>query len=281
MVNQDDTIRIRKNTGELVPFDVEKLKNALRRSGARDKEIEKVTEEVRDSLYEGITTKKIYQIAYRTLRKTSKRTAGRYRLKKAIFQFGPSGYPFEFFVAKLLEFEGYKTETGQIVQGRCVQHEVDVVARKNSKLLMCECKFHQSESIKSDVKIPLYVHSRFNDIKEKWLTEGENKDSDFEPLLITNTRFTEDAMQFGRCTGMRLISWDYPENDSLKDWIDRSGFHPITSLKSLTKKEKQGLLDKGTVLCREIVEEPGLLDVLPITQRRARNIMKEAKALVE
>ncbi len=281
MVNQDDTIRVRKNTGELVPFDVEKLKTALRRSGAGEKEINSVVEKVKSSLVEGITTKKIYQIAYRTLRKISKRTAGRYRLKKAIFQFGPTGYPFEYFVAKLLEFEGYKTETGQIVQGRCVQHEVDVVASKNSKLLMCECKFHQTDSVKSDVKIPLYVHSRFNDIKEKWMASGENKGSDFEPLLITNTRFTEDAMQFGKCSGMRLISWDYPENDSLKDWIDRSGFHPITSLKSLTKKEKQGLLDKGTVLCREIVEKPGLLDALPITQRRARNIMKEAKALVE
>lgn len=273
-------MQVKKNTGELVPFDPEKLKNALRRSGAREEDIAGIVENVRASLYEGITTKKIYQIAYRMLHKTSKRAAGRYRLKKALFQLGPSGYPFEHFIARLLEFDGYSTNTGQMVKGKCVEHEVDVVATKEDMVVMAECKFHQTESIKSDVKISLYVHSRFEDIKKEWLKEPGNSQKSFKPILITNTRFTEDALQFGKCAGMKLISWDYPADGCLKDWIDRADFHPITSLKSLRKREVQELTEKGLVLCREIVENPEILTSLIASHQRQKTILKEAKALV-
>ncbi len=279
MKNQYD-IRVRKNTGEVVVFDTEKLKNALRRSGATEKDLSLILGQMDGLIYDGITTRKIYQIAYSLLYKKSYRAAGRFRLKKSLYQMGPSGYPFEHFIARLLEFEGYEVKTGQIVQGKCVQHEVDVLAIKEGKVIMGECKFHQSDNAKTDVKVSLYVHSRFLDIKEEWLTKPENQDTRFEPLLITNTRFTEDAVQYGTCAGMTLISWDYPQVNSLKNWIDRSGFHPITSLKSLTNQDKKKLLDKGIVLCREIVSDPGLVADLRIPPRRMKNLIKEATALI-
>ncbi len=273
-------IQVRKNTGELVPFDEGKLGRSLQRSGAKEEEIDEIIAEVRASLFDGITTRKIYQIAYRLLAKQSNRAAGRFRLKKAIFQFGPSGYPFEHFVARLLEFEGYIVKTGQLINGRCVTHEVDVVAEKPGKVVMVECKFHHVESRKNDVKISLYTHSRFEDIRAERKKNDAVGNEIFEPLLITNTRFTSDAIQFGECSGMKLIGWDHPVGNSLKDWIDRSGFHPITSLKSLQKKEKQILLDKGIVLCREIAETHSLLAELHISNRRKKKILKEAEAML-
>ncbi|MFO8129529.1 MAG: ATP cone domain-containing protein [Bacteroidales bacterium] len=280
MTVQESQVNVKKNTGELEPFDPEKLINALQRSGAGKHEIDAVMDQVTSSLYEGITTKKIYQLAYRILSKISKRTAGRYRLKKALYQLGPSGFPFEFFVARLLEFEGYTVQTGQSVQGKCVTHEVDVVARHVGKLLMAECKFHNSNTAKSDVKVSLYVHARFRDIRENHTREKENKGIAFESLLITNTRFTSDAVQYGKCTGMKLISWDYPGGKGLRDWIDRAGFHPITAMKSLTNREKKKLLNKGIVLCREIAENPFLMDELAIPERRLKAIIKEAGAMI-
>ena len=44
-------------------------------------------------------------------------------------ELGPSGFPFEKLVGKILEQEGFETRVGVIVQGNCVQHEVDVIAR--------------------------------------------------------------------------------------------------------------------------------------------------------
>ncbi len=281
MPNLARVVQVRKNTGELVPFDPMKLKEALRSSGASDNEIDAVIGQVLPSMYDGITTKKIFHLAYGLLRKMSSRSAGRYKLKKALMEMGNTGFPFEQFVARLLESEGYTTQTGQIIQGRCVQHEVDVIARKNGRLVMAECKYHQTEGIKSDVKISLYVHSRFLDIRQKLMEDPGNQSLSFQPMLVTNTRFTEDAIQFGECSGLDLLSWDYPQGHGLKDRIDRTGFFPVTVLKSLTRQEKMALMDKGIVLCREIITKPELLYPLQIPKRRLTCIIQEAQALVK
>jgi len=280
MIKVGNTLQVRKNTGELVSFDINKLADALQRSGASDSEIDQVIQQVRTSLYEGITTKKIYQLAYSKLRQLSSRSAGRYKLKKALLEMGPTGFPFEQFVGRLLETEGYTVQTGQMIHGRCVLHEVDVVGTKQGTILMAECKFHQTEGTKSDVKTSLYVHSRFEDIKFKYVEEQDNHHNTFIPMLVTNTRFTDDARQFGECAGLRIVSWDYPTGHSLKDMIDRTGLYPLPVLKSLNKQEAIKLMESGTVLCREIIEKPDVLDFLRIPNRRISNILQEAHSLI-
>lgn len=280
MTEINSTLRVRKNNGELVRFDMKKLNDALRRSGASEQHIIMVDQKVSKELYDGIPTKKIYKLAYGILRKLSDHSAGRYRLKKALLKLGPSGYPFEHFVAKLFETEGYSVKTGQIIQGKCVRHEVDVVAEKDNKLIMVECKFHRSEGTKSDVKISLYVRSRFTDIEQTLMEAKARKTIRFQPMLITNTRFTLDAIQFGKCSGMKLVSWDYPQGHSLKEWIDKAGLFPITVLKSLTQKETERLLKQGIVLCRQISANTEILSKLLIPKTRLKKLINEVNALI-
>jgi len=274
------SIRVKKNQGEYVLFEIEKIKNALNRSGASFEESTAIVEQLLPKLYDGITTKKIYQIAYALLRKRSQKAAGRYRLKKALLEFGPTGYPFEKFVGKLFEADGYKVETGVYVQGLCVQHEVDVVAQKGNKKFMVECKFHGDTRKKSDVKVALYIHSRFLDVSAKWKVDENNPEMVYKGMVVTNTRFSVDAMQFGKCAGMKVVSWDYPKGNSLKDWIDRAAYHPITSLASLKKKEKQFLLEKGIVLCRQLKEDFGVLKSLNLSNIRLKRIKRETMDLL-
>jgi len=280
MSEQANCLKVRKNDGTLVPYDENKLIEALRRSGASTQHIEQVNQKVNKEIYDGIPTRKIFKLAYSILRNLSDHSAGRYKLKKALMKIGPSGYPFEHFVAKLLETDGYDTKTGQIIHGKCVKHEVDVVAKKEDKLVMAECKFHRSEGAKSDVKISLYVRSRFTDIENQLRSEVQNKNLIFQPMLVTNTRFTDDAINFGKCSGMRLISWDYPEGRSLKDWIDKAGLFPITVLKTITKAETESLLSEGIVLCRQLKDNTELLTSLGMTNSRLNKLDKELKALL-
>jgi Holliday junction resolvase-like predicted endonuclease len=281
MSSQVKTIKVRKNTGELVDFDINKLRNALARSGANNHEIEKVITQIQSSIYDGITTHKIYQIAYGILKKISYRTAGHYRLKKAMLELGPTGYPFEQFIARLLEFQGYEVMTDQIVKGRCVNHEVDVIARKENRQIMVECKYHSDKSTKSDVKVPLYINSRFLDVSEAWKKLPGNQGKTFQGMLVTNSRFTEDALQYGKCAGLIMVSWDYPSGSSLKDWIDRSGYHPLTSLQCLRKNEKQAFLEKGIVLCRDIIENPLITEEIVQSSQRRNSLKKEVKSVLD
>lgn len=281
MNKEIQVLTITKHTGEKVTYEPGKLRKALFQAGANEEQIMKVLLEVEKRMVDGMSTKKIYQTAYRILKKLSSRTAGRYRLKQAVLEMGPSGYPFEKLMGKLFEHKGYSAKVGQIVQGQCVNHEVDVIAKNKNEQIMVECKFHRDPGYKSNVKIPLYINSRFLDVKSTWETDPELSNIHFTGMLATNTRFTEDAIEYGQCAGLRLLSWDYPEGDSLKDWIDQSGFHPITSLSSLKKTHKEKLLEKNIVLCRELSDNKEELINLGLKPEQITRVLKEAENLVE
>ncbi len=275
----DEPIYVTKGNGDRVLFEEDKLRKALKNSGAGTLEIEKALAVVKNNIYQGISTHKIYQTAYRILKKSSRHSAGRYRLKKAIMELGPSGYPFEKFVGRLMESQGYQSTVNVIAHGKCVQHELDVVARNNQEQVMVECKFHSDSKRRCDVKVVLYIHSRFQDMSAAWKKAQPDAGIQYVGMVATNTRFSDDAMQYAKCSGLRLVSWDYPNGNSLKDWIDKSGFHPVTSLSYLKKAEKQTLLEKGVVLCRDIKDNQPLLKELGIPGSRIKNILSEANQL--
>jgi hypothetical protein len=272
-------IRVVKGNGEKVLFDREKLKLALGASGAGTEEQEKIAKQVEARIYNGIPTRKIYQMAFDLLKSESHKLAGRYKLKNAIIEMGPTGFPFEVFVGKIFESMGYEVETGVIVQGKCIQHEVDVVARKPGEMIMVECKFHSDTFTKSGVQVSLYIHSRYLDVKAAW-EEQYGKNLRYRGGIVTNTRFSDDAIQYGKCAGLVLISWDYPADTGLKYWIDKAGLQPLTSLISLTKKEKQFLLENGVVLCSQLNDNIKILREMNLSENQIKKIITEAENLI-
>jgi len=271
---QSNNFNITKKSGEVIKFDTEKLKKSFERSGASQQDIEDVIEKLSVKVYDGISTRKLFQLAYSLLKKKSTEVAGRYRLKNAIMELGPTGFPFEKYVAELLKYQGYEVEVGTIVNGQCITHEVDVIAQKENEKIMVECKFHGNTHTKSDVKVALYIHSRYIDVLNAWKQTDSKSIQKYQGWVVTNTRFTEDAVQYSKCAGLHLVSWDYPSQGSLRERIDISGLHPITVLQSISKREKQLILEKGIVLCRLLTEED--LKTIHITGNRARKVLQEA-----
>jgi len=272
-------IFVTKASGEKSRYSEGKIRASLKRVGATDDQVDVIINEISSHLYEGMPTKKIYRLAFNLLKEGSRHLAAKYHLKQAIMELGPSGYPFEKYVGEILKRQGYKTKVGEIVQGHCVTHEVDVIAEKENDFIMIECKYHNLRGVFCDVKIPLYIQSRFKDLEKQWLTLPENKAKNHKGWLITNTRFSSDAIQYGTCVGLNLIGWDYPLRGSLKDQIDGLGLYPITCLTSLTKIEKQRLLDMKVVLCSEISNNEKLLVANGIKPARISAVMKEVQKL--
>lgn len=270
-------VNVEKASGELVPFDIEKLKISLYKSGANSAIIEQILGQIESELFEGMTTKEIYRKAFSLLKRKSRPSAAKYKLKRALHELGPSGYPFEDFVAEILKFQGYRTKVGEIIRGHCVQHEVDVIAERDGELLIVECKFHQHQDRYCDVKVPLYIHSRYNDIIRKLSSTDKLKNKTPEGWIVTNTRFTSDAIQYGMCANLHLVGWDFPKRGSLKERIDISGLHPITCLTTLTKREKDYLLDREIVLCRDLINAEQELKNLRLSDTRIKNVLDEAQ----
>ena len=276
---KNNSFDITKSSGKRVKFSLHKLRSSLELTGADKKTTDRIIDTVRDELYQGISTKEIYNKAFTLLKKKKSYFASKYKLKKAIYELGPTGFPFERFVGAVLKYAGFKVEIGKVLQGKCVTHEIDVVAHKGNKTDIIECKFHGKQGINCNVKVPLYINSRYQDVKAHWNTHPNNRIKLNNGWVVTNTRFTEDAIQYAKCCGLNLLSWDYPKANALKDQIDELGLYPITVSTLLNNREKQFLLSRNEVLCRELINDKFYLDHLGVSQKRKEKILNEISLL--
>lgn len=272
-------IYVLKASGDTQLFKMSKLKTSLKNAGAEKKVIQEIVHEIEQLLFPGITTKKIYDTAFALLKDKAFPIAGRYKLKNAIRDLGPSGFPFEEYVGSVLKKNGYQARVGVIIQGHCIQHEVDVEAEKDNVHIMIECKFHAQAGSKSNVKVSLYIHSRFRDIETMWKKSPEHAKKEHQGWVVTNSQFSDDALTYGECSGLKMISWAHPKNNSLKKMIEDAGLHPITCLNSISDIEMQKLLDKKIVLCSDICEDKKILLSIGIKEDRIQGIQKEGRAI--
>ncbi|MCI4670390.1 MAG: ATPase [Bacteroidia bacterium] len=278
-MKKSSDIKIKKASGEEVYYDSSKLEHSLFKAGATQETTRQIIEQVEKELYPGIPTYKIYQRAFSILRREGRAMAARYKLKRAIMELGPSGFPFEKYIGELLKKRGFEVEVGVYEKGKCISHEIDVLGDNGKLRIAVECKFGAKPTKRLDVKIPLYIDSRFRDIANKWSTVKAHKDKKLEGWIVTNGEFTDDAQKYGTCAGLHLISWSFPERGNLKDLIDASGLYPLTSLTSITKKEKKELLSSGMVLAKGLLNQKEKLSAMSIPPARVKRAIAELEEL--
>jgi len=273
--------KIAKTTGESEVFSLKKLQQSLTRAGIDKKTAKKIASEVAQEK-DLDTTVDVHRKAYAKLKKKHSPAAARYNLKRALKALGPSGYPFEQFVARLLTARGYKTSTNRTLRGKCITHETDVMAYKDNRHFIFECKFHNNLGYKSDVQTILYMKARFDDIKARWEQVHEGRDNHLHKLwIVTNTHFTSQAVQYAGCAGIELMSWRYPKGKGLAELIDKTGLHPVTAITKLTKGQKDRILHDGLVLCREVASKKDILKKAGVHGHKLDSIVAEARAIVE
>ncbi len=264
-----------KESGEKELFSPQKVRIALRRSGLSTKEADSAIKRLREKLYDGIPTRKIYSLVYGIIDDMRPEVSHRYNLKRALQQIGPAGYSFEDFTARLLSLEGYSTKARQILQGKCASHEIDVVAAKDGKRYMIECKFYNRPGYRCRIQTALYVYARYLDILEgakKGLCEKFTK-----PWLVTNTKFSNDVLRYGRCMDIPLLGWHYPLRYGLEVMIDKRKCYPITVLK-MRHDILERLLRRSIVTLFDVPESPHkLVDMTGISLAKARQIVERAE----
>jgi len=243
-------ILVKKADGKKELFDEKKLKGSLRASGAEKKVIDEIIYDIVEVCYDGITSDIIYKMAFRLLKNKSKSASIRYNLTNAIYLLGPEGFAFEVFLAEIAKTMGYKkVQTGKKIRGKCMEHEMDVVGERDGEMLTLESKFHNSRSKKSDLQVILYMKARFQDIENSSYYKGKKS----RQVIVTNTKFTDNAKRYAKCSGTEVVSWDYPKKN-LHDYILESNVHPVTALVSLPKAARKDFIDKGIITIKHLAE---------------------------
>lgn len=271
----DHAIEIVKSDGSRQPFDEHKLQRSLERAGASKEATTDILESIRNELHGGYSTHDIYHRAYDLLKTHERRAASRYSLRRALLALGPTGYPFEDFVGELFRTEGYDVQTRVVLPGKCVTHELDVIAKKDDVCIGAELKFHNDIGMRTDIKVALYVRARFDDLHARHAASRTDVPHFDEVHLITNTKFTSQAIEYASCAGLKLVGWNYPTDGNLQDIIERTHAHPVTALTTLSSAEKRRLLEQGVVLCRTLQENKNVLQTIGISAHNVQSTLEE------
>lgn len=279
--HHNNRVTIIKVSGESELFDIIKLKTSLREAGANDDVADLVAVDIANWVYDGATTVEIYARAYKMFRQYGGYDATLYRLKKALFAMGPAGYPFEHFIGELFKRQGYEVQVGIVVDGVAITHEMDVIATKDREQNLMECKYSSDQGNRIGVQVPLYVHSRVNDIVEKRQQQVQYNDFVFVPWVVTNTRFSTDSQEYCKSKGIKLMGWDYPKDHALKDLIKREKVYPVTILTQLSKNEKELLMSEGVVTCHQVLELLESAHTLGWSKRKQRSVVNEIKKVLD
>lgn len=273
------TSTIIKADGTTEVFSPERLAASLNRAGAGMHTAERIANEVAATLVPGSSSREIYTRAFALLRREARPVAARYALRRALLEFGPSGHPFEDFVSHLFEVEGWSVETRKILMGKCVAHEVDFYAHKGEETMAAELKYHNDPGYKTDVKTALYVKARFEDIFS--CTETADRKCPIDRgILVTNTKFTSEAVRYAECAGLELLGWHYPETNGLFERMARAHVYPITTLTTLTRTEKRLLIENGIIAVDQLPARRSDLSQLRFTPEHIGEVVAEADALM-
>lgn len=271
---------IKKSTEELEQFDREKLRRSLLAPGASEELVNHIINYVESNLDKFRTTEDIFVYALDQLQEKNPHIAARYNIKKAILQFGPTGFPFERFVSEIFKKLKYEIKLDQIIDGWCVNHEIDIVLKKDNEFSLVECKFHNLQNYRTDVRVALYTYARFLDIEETRKQRNEQA-SLTSSWIVTNTKFTYEALKYGNCKQMNLISWNYPKNKNLARLIDNYGLYPITAVVSLNTHQKKVLIGHGVFFCKDAGKHEGLLKSLGISEHNLNKIVRECELICQ
>ena len=264
--------KILKRSGTLVNFDINIVKRSLIKAGATKELADTVAREIEMKIQDGDSTGKIYKEAFEILNSKEKAVAMHYSLKRALFNLGPTGFPFEKFVAEIFSRLGYKTRTNVHLQGVCTSHEVDVLTTHPKRIGM-EVKFHNDMRNRTDVKAVLYLKARFDDLMGKTRYPlFKKKGAVSRCILVTNTKFTRKAIEYAECAGVELLGWNYPTEKPLPTLIAEVDAHPITCIPSIKKSEVEELLEMGIVSCKGLSEKESVLKTLDNNKDITREI---------
>ena len=263
-----------KADGRRVLFNENKILSTCRRAGADRKTAHQILKNVRSQVYQGIHTKDIYQLVLQAISDEKGRLGlhHRYQLKEAIMNMGPTGFPFENFVAKILSYSGFEISSiRNKIKGKCTHHEIDLIGISDGKKYMIECKHSSVRGSFIGLKVALYTHARFLDTSPYF--DGE--------AIVCNVKVSQSAKQYSNCIGQRVLSWRYPPNKSLEKIIEDNKLYPITIL-NLNTKELEIFSSNNILLAQDLlkIDENTLVKQTGLSYRRIQHLSALAQQII-
>jgi len=274
-------IFVTKFDGRKQPFDRRKVINTCLRMHATQQQARIVAERIERKIYDGIQTRKILRMIFSYLQEFRPEVKHRIDLREAMGRLRPKP-DFEVFVALLLKEYGYSVVGSQLLEGRCVTHEIDGIAVKDDKMILIEAKHHLQHHTFTGVDVFLETQARLEDLREGFV-EKKHKMNFSKALIVCNTKFSDHALNYAKCMGIEYIGWKAPAEAGLETMIEKKRFYPITLLKNLDSETEQKLADNDVLTLKQLIQYDTelLYRKTRIPRERIKSLIRAAKELME
>ncbi len=239
-----------KADGRKEPFNAGKIIKTCLAAGATRQRAEQIVRAIKSKIGNGTTTHNIYRMLIEELEKLNDKSSMVFRMREAIADMDSTS--FELFTKRLLKGLGYRSRWNQLIKGRYVEHQVDVVAKKDGKVYMIECKKHFNQHRFCSLGITLQVNARFEDLKLGFL-DGKHGYDFYKPWIFNNTKFSDHAIQYGEGVGMLLTGWGYKGDLALDAMVNRMKMYPVTILKCDIGLQKK-LLSRRIITIFDLID---------------------------
>lgn len=231
----------------------EKVVRTCLRMGANSKVAFEVAEKIEGRLYNGISTQIILRMIFRFMRKYKPEIGRLFDLRRGLSLMNPKP-EFELFVQVLLMHNGFEVRPSQILKGKCVEHEVDAIARKEGVTYFVEAKHHLSYHSLTGLDESRIARAILEDVNEGFTPSRFDWKID-RAMIVTNTKYSEHAIRYGKCRNILQIGWSSPENLGLQTMIEEKRLYPLSCLKDLSGEIRMRLVESGIVLIGQLFSE--------------------------
>jgi hypothetical protein len=260
----------------------EKIIDSVKRAGFSQQEAGKIEEQVRERVEDGMRSRDLYRIVYDVMTDFNEAKALRYRLREAIGSLKPERHEFEQYICTVLAMEGFDTAWSPrpLPQGACSTHEIDVVAEQDDITFAVECKHHFHYHRLTGMQVPMVQWAVLDDLQAGHEAGVPNAVDVDRMWVIVNTKLSQHAKDYAECKGIRMTAWDYPDDNSLRQIVERNRAYPITILR-LDGTVWSALSEHDILTVQELLDldEDAKTDIgianddLSALQRKARRLL--------
>lgn len=247
------TVFVKKFDGTDEVFNREKVIQTCIRMGATRDIAEIIVNKIESKIYNGIETKKILEMVFRFLRKYKPSAKNHIDLRRALSLL-KSKPDFELFIQSLFKEHDYEVLKNQIIKGKCVEHEVDGIVKKNDKTYIIEVKHHFDYHTPIGLDISRISRAVFEDATEGFEL-GLNKIRIDSSIIVSNTKLSGHARRYADCRGIKHMCWSSSHEFDLQSMIKEKKLYPITYLKDLKTSVREKLVSTEVIFLKDLIKK--------------------------
>lgn len=248
-------VLVTKANGYKQPFDKGKIVQTCLRMGASPQVANQVANMVERHLYEGISTREILQLTFKFMRKYKPAIKHLLDLRRGLSMMEPKP-EFETYIQDLLANSGYEVEPNLILRGKCGEHEVDAIAKKDGVTYFVEIKHHYSYHALTGLDESRIAQAILEDANDAYNLGMTDLKFD-RAMIVTNTRYSDHAIQYGTCKNILQIGWSSPHTLGIRDMVQNSKLYPLTCLRGINYETRMKLVKSGIVLVKQLLDADG------------------------